>query len=614
MKTALLDQFCGPLCDTLLGTRDSQQMLERLEKANLFLIPLDDRRCWFRYHHLFADLLRVRLRQTYPEQVPVLYRGAAEWFAQSSLWQDAIRYALQTQDMDFGADLFETAILKGGLHFLYSGMQPLIEPFPSPVVQKRPLLSLAKAVAIFDSSQLEGIEPLLRSVEAGILSASPFPEQADVLGWIYIVQIDAALQLGNPTWAVEAGQQVPKWIPKDFESNVEALVKLGLSAYYEGDLNETELYWQQGLDLSLVSSTYHIIALLNCMARLTYLKGELKRSEGLFRRAFDLLEAYPGQYLIWLGAMQRDYSDLLRDGNRLEEARAMIVSAIPLLEKWHSISALGYGFFSWARILMAAGDLPAAHEMLNKVEDLHRRYTVYPDLQTLVQVTRARLFLEAGDTRQAWQILETCLNAACGQHAFLLEWVLIVQARILVRTGYPADALTLLAGWLEQAKANGRGGNWLSICLITALVYHALGDRKKAFQLLRDGLIFAQAEGHRLALVEEGEALRDLLEAFRVQFPQSPFAEYVTEILTLFPAPFPSKTGLSGKVDALYETLSPREVEILRLVCQGLSNQEIARQLVLSVGTVKFHIHHIFGKLGVRDRPQAIAKAVQLRM
>jgi LuxR family maltose regulon positive regulatory protein len=208
--------------------------------------------------------------------------------------------------------------------------------------------------------------------------------------------------------------------------------------------------------------------------------------------------------------------------------------------------------------------------------------------------------------------LETCLNSACGQHKFLLEWVLIVQARILIRTGRPADALTLLAGWLERAKETGRGRNWLSICLISALAYNALNDREKAFHLLGDGLVFAQAQGHRRALIEEGEALRDLLETFRVQFPQSPFTAFITEILALFPDPFSGKPGTSVKVEGLYEALSPRELEILRLVCLGLSNQEIARQLVLSVGTVKFHIHHIFGKLGVRDRPQAIAKAVQL--
>jgi LuxR family maltose regulon positive regulatory protein len=612
---SILDQFCGPLCDELLGvpTPYSQGMLERLEKINLFLIPLDDRRCWFRYHHLFADLLRLRLQQAHPEQIPALYRRAAEWFAQNGLWQGAIRYGLQTKDLDYSTSLFEHAVVKGGLDFLFSGIRPLIEPFPAAMIESNPFLSLAKAEVILESSQLEGIEPLLRFAEEGIRTSGPFPGQEDVLGWVYLIQMDAATLLGKPDWAIEASQQVPKRIPKDLVTKIEGLVQFGLSAYRDGNLNQAEMYWQECLDLSLANhNTYYIISLLNCMARLTYLKGEFKRSEALFQQAFELLEVHRGKYPIWLGAMLRDYSDLLRDCNRLEEALALITAAIPLLEKYHTVSALGYGLFSWSRILLAFGDFPAAHEVLNKVDNLRRKYNLYPDLETLAMVTRARVYLEEGQTERAWQTLETCLNSAYSQYVFPREWALIVQAKILVRTGRPDEALTLLAGCLEDAKTNGRGRNGLSICLLTALAYDALGDRRMAFQILGEGLVFAKTQHHQRTLIEEGEPMRALLEAFRVQFPQSPFADYLTEILSFFPALSAIEPGTMIDDNSLYEALTPREAEIIRLMCQGLSNQEIARQLVLSVGTVKFHLHNIFGKLGVRDRPQAIVKVAHM--
>jgi LuxR family maltose regulon positive regulatory protein len=476
-------------------------------------------------------------------------------------------------------------------------------------------LSLAKAIVILESSQLEGteIESLLRSAEKGILEAPPFPGQEDVLGWIYMVQSDAATLLGDYTWMVEADQQVPKWIPKDFVTSVEALAQFGYSAYFAGNLHETETYWQQALDLSVShNNTYYIVAMLNCVARTVYQKGELQRAEKLFQQALRMLAENPGQFPRWLGAMQRDYSDLLRDCNRLEEARALITTAIPLLEKWHTISALGFGFFSAARTQQALGDLPGAHEWLDKVGDLHRRFTLYPDLETLAQITRARIYLEEGKTDQAWQMLETYQNSIDHQYVFQREWVLVVQARILVHTGRPAEALALLAGWLESAKVNGRGRNWLSICLLTALAHHALGARQKAMRLLGDGLVFAQAHGHRRALIEEGEPLRALLEDFQIQFPGSPLRDYLAEILSLFPALPQRASETSIQVEGVDESLSPRELEILRLICQGLSNHEIADRLVLSVGTVKFHVHNIFGKLGVRDRPQAIAKASRL--
>lgn len=612
MVTALLEQFCGSLCDALLNTPApySQRMLEHLEKSNLFLISLDDHRQWFRYHHLFAELLRVRLQQINSKQVPALYQQAAEWFFQNCLWQDAIRYSLQTKDMDFSANLFEQAILKGGLDFLYSGIGPLIEPFPSAIVQNRPLLSLAKAIAIFESSQLDGIEPLLRFAEKGILGAPAFSDQEAVLGWVYMVQSNAATLLGDHTWMIEASHQIPHWIPNDLLMKTEALLQLGNTAYYEGNFNQTDACWQQALDMSLAgNNTYYILSIYDGLARLCWQKGELNRSETFFKRGFHLLEENPGQYLRWLGAMQRDYSDLLRERNRLDEARALLETAIPLCEQWHTISGYGFGLIFMGRVLLASGDVRAAAEMLRKVNELCQMYTVYPDLETLAQVTHARLFLEEGKVERAWQVLETCLQSAYCQHGFHREWVLSAQARLLVYTGRPAEALALFGGWLESAKENGRGRDWLTMCLITALALDASGDRQKALQVLGDGLVFAQGQYFCRIFIDEGERMRALLEAFRVQFPQSPLSNYVSEIIAIFP-PLPAlERGHSLKIDGLYESLSSRETEILSLVCHGLSNQEIANQLVLSVGTVKFHIHNIFGKLGVRDRPQAIAKA-----
>jgi LuxR family maltose regulon positive regulatory protein len=255
------------------------------------------------------------------------------------------------------------------------------------------------------------------------------------------------------------------------------------------------------------------------------------------------------------------------------------------------------------------GDLPGAHALIDRAEAMRRRYTLTPDLETLIMMIHARVSLEEGETEQALQTIDACLDSHCGQFVFAREWALIVKARILVRTGRPAEMLELLAGWLESAKAGSRGRNWLSICLLTALARDALGDRQAAFQFLSSGLAFAQANGYRLARTDEGEPLRALLADFRVQFPQSPYADFLADILPCFPAPLAGKPGTLLHAEGMVESLSAREVEILRLVCQGLSNQEIARRLVLAVGTVKFHIHNIFGKLGVRDRPQAIAKA-----
>jgi LuxR family maltose regulon positive regulatory protein len=262
-----------------------------------------------------------------------------------------------------------------------------------------------------------------------------------------------------------------------------------------------------------------------------------------------------------------------------------------------------------ARTLDACGDLEGATEMLGKVDDLRRKFRVYPDLDTLAEVTRAWLCLRGGDLEQAGQVLDAFLQSPCCRPGFHREWALTARARLLVRTGQPADALALLSDRLEDARAKGRGRYWLGMYLITALALHASGDEPGAFRKLKEALAFARPQGFRRIFLEEGQPMQALLEAFRMRFPQSPLTNYISELLALFPlAPVP-EGGISVRVEDFNESLSKREVEILRLVCQGLSNQEIADRLVLSVGTVKFHVHNIFGKLGVRDRPQAIAKA-----
>jgi LuxR family maltose regulon positive regulatory protein len=612
MTTALVDQFCGPLCDAMLNTSApySQRMLEKLEKENLFLIPLDDHRSWYRYHHLFAGLLRARLQQLQAGQVPVLYRRAAEWLSQNGLWRNSILYALQAKDLDYGAQLFEEAIMKAGLDFLYSGIKSLIQPFPVEFVHKRPLLSLAKAVAIFDSSQLDGIEPLLRSAEQGIRSAAPFPEQEYLLGLVYLIQTSVATLLGDHTWMVEAGQQIPQWLPNDFVASMEALTVSGNAAYYEGDFRQAETSWQEVLDLSLKGNNpYYTLSLLNGLARLCCQEGEYIRAEGLFQQAFDLLEEHAGQYPIWLGAMKRDYCDFLRERNRLDEALAQVTAALPLLERWHTISALGYGYVSEARLLLAMGDFPGAHAILNKVDDLNRRYTLFPDLATIARVSRAQVYLEDGDTELSRQTIEACLQSPYCQHGFHREWALAAQARLLLRTGHPAEVPGLLKESLQDAKAKGRGRYWLSMCLISALALNAMGDKQNAFRMLQEGLEFARPQKFRRIFVDEGELMHTLLNEFRIQFPNSALLEYVSDLVTLFPSLPISARQDSVKIEGLYESLSRREMEILNLLCQGLSNREIADQFVLSVGTVKFHIHNIFGKLGVNNRPQAIAKA-----
>lgn len=612
LTTAPLERFCSSVCDAMLGVSApySQSILETLEKANLFLIPLDDHRHWFRYHHLFGDLLRVRVQQKGSERLPALYRRATTWFAQNGLWHEAIRYAIQAKDFELGANLFEQAIHAEGRNFLMGGIRTLIDLFPEPLVQTRPLLSWAKAIGMIESSQLARVEPLIRYAEESIRSAPPFEGQDVILGWIYVIEGNIASLLGDSAWILEASRQVALLIPDNAEANADALFHVGNVYYFEGDLNQADACWQRALDLSQANGyTLGTLYLLANLGRLCVHEGNLKRAEDCFERVLHLSAETQNRILRWIGSVQRDASDVLRERNTLAKAHTLITASLALCEKWESISGKGLGYLHLGRILLAEGELAGAATNLQKVEELCQAHTVFPDLETLVQVFHARLDLAMGRADQAWQVLEKCLQSPCCRHELHREWVLIAQARVLQRTGRPGEALALLAGRLESAKEKGRGHNWLEINLLTALALKATGDPQQAGLMLKDGLVYAQNQGYRRIFVDEGEPMRELLEEFRVFFPQTPLSDFVAEILAIFPALSAAETVLSTKVEGLFEPLTGRELEILRLLRQGFSNTEIAARLVLSVGTVKTHVHHIYGKLDVRDRPQAIAKA-----
>ena len=339
-----------------------QSILETLEKANLFLIPLDDRGHWFRYHHLFGDLLRVRVQQKSPERLPALYRRAAAWFAENGLWHEAIRCAVQAKDFELGANLFEQAIRTGGRSFIWeSGIRTLIEPFPEPLVQTRPLLSWAKAIGMLKSSQLAGIEPWVRYAEEGIRSAPPFKGQDEILGWIYVIEGNIASLLGDSAWIIEASRQVALLIPDNAEANADALFHVGNVYYFEGDLHQTDACWQQALDLSQANGyTLGMLFTLANLGRLCAHKGDLKRAEDYFERALHLSAEAQNRYLRWIGSVQRDASDVLRERNDLAEAHALMTASLALCEKWETISGKGLGYLHMGRILLAEGDIAGA--------------------------------------------------------------------------------------------------------------------------------------------------------------------------------------------------------------------------------------------------------------
>jgi LuxR family maltose regulon positive regulatory protein len=615
LRTSVLEQMNASLCARLLEyeTADiAQAMLERLERDNLFIIPLDDERSFYRYHHLFADLLRVKLTQTTPDGILSLHRRAANWYADQERWDDAIRHAFLANDLEYAAGLFERAVILRRMDFLFSGIASLVQQFPDAFIRHHPLVALGKAACQIQLSQLLDIGPLLRNIEQGIEENKALEGWQSLMGLVYTVQGMAAALLGNIPWALDVSQKAATLLPENVNDHVVMLAFLGFAYFLTGEFHKVNEVLTCGLDISRASRNELIsIICMNDLVRLRHQEGELPSTEDLFHEMLKLVDLYGTPCLRWTVTAKLEYIDLLRERNQLDDAHKMIEDAIRLCEKYEGVSKQVGAYIVLGRILLTQDDMSEANDALRQAKRLCDCYPVYPALLTHVRVLEAKLLLKHGKADEALQSLGACAVESWWQYELLREWVEIAKARCLLRLGRAVESEMLLSTRRDSAFKQGRGHNWLEITLLIALSSREQDNHFHAFSYLEEALIYAQTRGFVRIFVDEGNLMQALLEEFQSQFPESSVQNYVHKLLLAFPA---ASIGQQTLGEGMVDPLSAREMDVLRLLYEGLSNQEIAGKLFLSVGTVKAHIHHIFVKLSVRDRPQAIAKARKLEL
>jgi LuxR family transcriptional regulator, maltose regulon positive regulatory protein len=609
LESSVLNTLSGALCDSVLERQadTSQVMLELLERENLFILPLDDERSWYRYHHLFGELLRVRLRHQSPGRLNLLYQRAAQWYAANGSWREAVDYALQAGHTEQAACYLEEAVRAGGMGFLFSGIEPVIERFPCEMITARPLLGLADAVARIDRSQLTGIEASLKAIEQAVLLGTS-DESDKVVAMVYAVQSVAALLLGDCDWIISAAREVNTRVPlTDYEGTL-ALIQLAFAYFFLGDLNQTETCSVQVLQATeKANNWYSYLGALDPLGRLHQHKGDLLLAEKDYLHGLEITASSHGRFPRLIGALQRDYADLLRELNQLEKALKLVESALENYSKYETISGQGLAYVHLGRIRLAKGDLSGALDAWQNADRLRKTHTLYFDLRVLVQEFYTRLSLAQDRPDDAWQGLDDCQSEMHPDHILLHEWILISRARVRLYQNRPEDALKLLGGRAARAAASGRGRNRLEMLLLEAQAGDSLGMADDALRRLAEALALAQPQGFVRIFLDEGAPMQRLLQEGLVRQAFGPCSPYARRLLHLFERPIETSLQPLGG-----EQLSARELEVLQMICDGLSNQDIAARLYLTVGTVKSHVHHIFGKMGVENRPQAIALARQL--
>lgn len=636
LKTSLLSRMNGALCDVLTETSDGQSVLEMLEHANLFVIPLDEVQCWYRYHHLFADVLRKRFLQASPEIVPELYRRAAQWCEQSDLLEEAVEYALAAQDFPLAIRLIEFSswrlVTRGNISVILRWMRAL----PQELIRSRLRLCFNYAQALIDQGFYAEAEIFLQVIENALhensfgqsdaareLTENIDPSLIQFAGGLSLLERlpilinlargNVALLLENMDEAqVYCDQALHQILASDLLDHCVAQWFSGHIAFMNGDHTKAARCLHEAVSESQVVK--HHLAYIGASYLLglqAILGGKLHEALSIFMGVARYAQEQPEP--IPSGIETFRMADIHREWNNIEEAAAYTRRAARLAEESRDFAFRRECYVAQAQLEQARGNLESALDILQKAENVARNTQTWRGISP-IKPMQARLWIRMGNLEVAggWAAT-TGLTPDSALH-FQHEYSLLTLARLLLAQGCCAEASRLLVRLQSFSASAGRQGRVIENVMLQALVNQASGKHELAAETLIEALRMAQTEGYIRLFVDEGEPMRSLISRCASWIAKSDphLHAYICNLLSAFP-PSPFKTGIF-EIQNLIEPLSKRELEVLRLIATGCSNQEIAGQLFIAIGTVKRHTANIFNKLDVRNRTEAVARARELQL
>ena len=625
LETAILDQLTGPLCEAVTGQTEGGERLQALERSHLFVVPLDDQRTWYRYHHLFAEVLRARLRVEQPGRAAELHRRASAWYAQQGLPVEAVRHALAAEDYEQAANLIELAWPAVSRDRQDLVLQSWVKGLPDDQLRRRPVLGIYMAGALLTGGNLPAVEARLREAERWLTGeAEGAPLVADpaelrkVPAQIAIYRAALAQARGDIGETIaQARQALDRVEPGDHLGHAGAAGFLGLALWADGSLEAAHQTFAEAVT-SMRRAGNLAVALSGTvvLADMHLALGRLREADRLLAQGLQLSAAQGLPVPVATGDLLVAQSELRLEQNDLAGAALCLQHSQALGER----ASLSENRYRWhvarARLHAAHGEWDSAHAQLAEAD---RRYLpgFYPNVRPIA-AWRARWWIRQGRLAeaQAW-VQERGLSAA-EEPSYLREFEHFTLARLRLAQAQPGQAdpglratQGLLARLQAAAEAGGRTASLIESRLLQALAWAALGQPAQAWAPLEQALTQAEPEGYVRLFIDEGPPLAGLLQAAA---KRGLAPHYVPELLAAFdagavpPAPRPAASA----APPLPEPLSEREREVLRLLGTELAGPEIARQLMVSLNTFHTHTKNIYGKLGVKNRQAAVIRAREL--
>jgi LuxR family transcriptional regulator, maltose regulon positive regulatory protein len=611
LRTAILDRMCGPLCDAvrLASSASGQATLEYLEHANLFIVPLDNERRWYRYHHLFAELLRQRLGQVLtPECVAELHIRASEWYENNNLILDAFRHATAAHDIERAVRLMESRQMPIHLRVATTVILEWLETLPDTVRNARPVLWWKQAALILSIGQTTGVEEMLQKAEAAldaaVVSGARLDEATrDLIGRVAVTRASLAqLQIQIEIMFVQASRALAYLHPDNLAHRSSAICGLGYAYFWENDWDKAQQAYAEALALARTAGDLPNIILASIrLGQLQKDQNQLYLAAETLQHALQLLGDYsnPNAIVAYL-----NLAEIFYRWNKLDVAEQFAEQGLKLAQQYDQITdRIIMSKLHLVLIKLGRGDIPGAAQLVSQAEQISRQKN-FTSRQPNIAYFQTWIYLQQGRLDMAVQLTRD-------------NEIPLMRARTLIEQNEASAALEILGQLRQKMAAKGLEGRLLEVLVVQSVALFVNGDQEQAVELLRNVLARAEPAGWIRLFLDEGTPMVKLLSVVAAQGLSS---DYVNELLVAFEAEKKhewqaivvpgSRRPHAGS--SLVEPLSQRELDVLKLIARGLSNREISARLYLALDTVKGHNRRIFEKLQVQRRTEAVARAREL--
>jgi LuxR family maltose regulon positive regulatory protein len=617
LQTSILDRLCGPLCDAVvdldpLNHVDGRSMLKKLDEANLFVIPLDDERHWYRYHHLFADVLQKRLEHQFPHLLPQLHQRASIWYEENGFIAESIEQAILAGNQERAAQLIE----QNGCFLLMSGEVATLLNWADTIElhsEARPWLAIQKTWALALIGDLERVEPTLEIPDRLLSSLEPNLEVRTMLGTIAAARAHCANSRGDTHSAAHYAQLALEQLPdcSSISRSIRSVVVsiLGDTSWINGNLEKAFQAYTDAIHIGRTSGNDYMVIIASCnLAEILIEQGQLHRAEETYTQTLKMAVRPDGQKSPLAARIFAGLAGICYERNQIYEAEQYLHLCIDLCQQWGDSGLHALVCARLARAECAKGKNDESQKAMREAEYLLGGDKISSQQIDLVKTELAQLWSFQGDLERLVHFCQEFNLSTNGEIPYSKEREYVILLRSLIAQNDFKAALELSDRLLQQVMTTGRKGLEIELLILQALVFQGLKDTDRALAALGKVLELAQLEGYTRSFLDEGEPMTRLL--CQAQSRQVG-SGYAAKLL----AGIDKSSGMVlPSMELLIEPLTMRELEVLKLIKNGCSNQEIAEQLVISIPTVKRHISNIYAKLGVKSRTQAVAIGKELRI